>query len=96
MFVNIAFFPPIMAGKDEEFRDWFSWSSQEFSKHKGFISRRLLKSVKDGSYAAIVKHESSETFKAMHHSPSHDSAHERVVPFLNGQPTPHFYEVVIG
>ncbi len=29
MFVNIIHFPPVKAGKDAEFREWFAWSNQE-------------------------------------------------------------------
>jgi heme-degrading monooxygenase HmoA len=96
MFVNIVFFPPIKPGKDKAFREWFAWSNQEFSKYKGFIRRRLLKSVKDDSYAAIVEHESNETFMEMQHGSTHDEAHKRVMPLFDGNPTPHFYEVVMG
>ena len=46
MFVVIINFPPIKAGKDAEFQEWFAWSNKEFAKHKGFINRRLLKSLK--------------------------------------------------
>lgn len=31
MFIVIISFPPIKAGKDEEFREWFAWSNKEFS-----------------------------------------------------------------
>ena len=96
MFVNIVFFPPIKEGRDAEFREWFAWSNQEFSKQKGFIRRRLLKPLKSGNYAAIVEHESHDTFMEMHNSPAHDKAHERVIPLFDGNPTPQFYEVVIG
>ena len=57
MFVVIINFPPIKAGKDVEFQEWFSWSNKEFAKHKGFINRRLLKPLKGGSYAAVIEHE---------------------------------------
>jgi len=46
MFANIIHFPPIKAGKDAEFHEWFAWSNQEYAKHKGFISRKLLKRAK--------------------------------------------------
>ncbi len=61
MFVNIVKFPPIRTGKDTQFREWFAWSNKEFSKHKGFIRRRLLKPLKGRNYAAIVGHESYDT-----------------------------------
>jgi len=94
MFVVIINFPPIKAGKDKEFRDWFEWSNKEFSKYKGFVNRRLLKPLKDGNYAAIVEHESHDTFMAMHTSPFHDEARERVTLLFDGHPNPVFYEVV--
>ena len=96
MFVVIIHFPPIKAGKDAEFLEWFSWSNQEFSRHKGFIGRRLLKPVNGGSYAAIMEHETLDTFKAMQTSPGHDEAGKRVGPLLDGHPTPQFYEVIAG
>ena len=94
MFVVIVNFPLIKAGKDDEFRKWFAWSNQEFAKHKGFINRRLLKPLKEGNYAAVVEHESHETFMAMHTSPIHDEAGKKVEPLLDGHPTPRFYEVI--
>jgi hypothetical protein len=42
MFINIIHSPPIKAGKDAEFRAWFAWSNEQYAKHKGFISRKLL------------------------------------------------------
>jgi heme-degrading monooxygenase HmoA len=96
MFVVLISFPPIKAGKDAEFRDWFAWSNEEFSGHKGFISRRLLKPVGEGNYAAIVEFENRDAFNTMHSSPEHDKAGERVRPLFDGSPTPHFYEVLLG
>lgn len=65
--MNLIHFPPLKAGKDEEFREWFRHSSEIFSAHQGFISRRLLKTSEGaGQYAAVVEHESKETFLAMH------------------------------
>lgn len=96
MFVVVISFPPIKEGKDAEFREWFASSNQVFSTSKGFIGRRLLKPVEGGNYAAIVEFESKEAFQAMHSSPAHDKAGERVRPLFDGKPTPHFYEVVIG
>ena len=62
MFVVIIRFPAIKAGKDAEFRDWFTWSNGEFARHKGFLGRRLLKPIDGGTYVAIMEHESRETF----------------------------------
>lgn len=96
MFVNIIYFPPIVEGKDAEFREWFEWSNQEYAKHEGFISRKLLKPREASNYAAVVEHESYETFMAMHTSPTQAEANKRVKPLLDGSPTPEFYEVVLG
>jgi heme-degrading monooxygenase HmoA len=96
MFVVLISFPPIKAGKDAEFREWFAKSNETFSHHKGFIRRRLLKPVKEGNYAAIVEFENRDAFNTMHGSPDHDIAGEHVRPLFDGNPTPLFYEVLIG
>jgi heme-degrading monooxygenase HmoA len=95
MFVNIVRFPQIKPGRDAEFQEWFAWSSAEYAKHKGFIRRRLLKPHGGGTYAAIVEHESYETFMAMHTSSTQAEARKRVDPFFDGKPKPSFYEVVL-
>jgi heme-degrading monooxygenase HmoA len=96
MFVVIINFPPIKAGKDAEFLEWFAWTNDKFASYKGFIGRRLLKPLKAGNYAAIVEHESQETFMAMHNSPAHDEASKPLGPLFDGNPDPQFYEVIIG
>ncbi len=96
MFVVLISFPPIKEGKDAEFREWFAWSNKEFANDKGFIRRTLLKPLDAGNYAAIVEFETQSDFKAMHSSPAHDKAGERVKPLFDGTPTPRFYEVLIG
>ena len=50
----------------------------------------------EGNYGAIVEFENREAFEAMHSSPAHEKAGERVKPLFDGSPTPHFYEVVMG
>jgi heme-degrading monooxygenase HmoA len=94
MFVNIIRFPPIKAGKDDVFRGWFAWSNEEYAKHPGFISRKLLRPREGGNYVAVVEHESYETFIAMHTSPTQAEANKAVKPLLDGEPVPEFYEVV--
>ncbi len=96
MFVVFINFPPIKAGKEEEFKEWFAKSNKEFSKFKGFISRRLLQPMEGGNYAAVVEHESQETFLTMHKSPEHGEAGKQVWPLFDGSPTPHFYQVIVG
>jgi heme-degrading monooxygenase HmoA len=94
MFIVIINFPPIKEGEDAQFREWFAWSNTEFAHYEGFINRRLLKPTGGGNYAAIVEHESQETFMGMHNSPEHDAAAKRVAPLFDGNPTPQFYEVM--
>jgi heme-degrading monooxygenase HmoA len=95
MFINIINFPPVKAGKDGEFREWFAWSNKEYAKHRGFISRKLLRPRGGGNYVGIVEHESYETFMAMHTSPTQAEAGKRVQPLLDGSPSPAFLEVVV-
>jgi hypothetical protein len=52
--------------------------------------------MKGGNYAAIVEHESQETFLAMHNSPAHDEASKLLGPLFDGKPSPQFFEVIIG
>jgi heme-degrading monooxygenase HmoA len=94
MFVVFAEFPPVEGGKDVEFREWFAQTNKEFASYRGFISRRLLKPVKGGNYAAIVEHESQETFMAMHSTPAHAEASKRVEPMFDGSRSARFYEVI--
>ncbi len=94
MFMVIISFPPIKEGNEDEFQKWFASSNQMFSNFEGFLSRRLLKPVEGGNYAAVVEFKNQAAFQAMHGSPVHDKAGEQVRPLLNGKPTPKFYEVV--
>jgi hypothetical protein len=54
-----------------------------------------LKPRGGGTYAAIVEHESYETFVAMHTSSTHAEARKRVNPFFDGKPKPSFDEAVL-
>jgi len=96
MFINIIHFPPIKNGKDEEFKKWFAWSNELYAKHKGFISRRLLKPRDGGHYVGLVEHESYETFMAMHTSPTQAEANAATTGLFENHPTPEFYEVSLG
>ena len=95
MFVVIINFPPIKEGKDAEFREWFAETNNEFGNFKGFIGRRLLKPMDNGNYAAIIEHESQESFMAMRESQAHNEAGKRVRPLFDGSASLRFYEVTI-
>ena len=94
MFMAIVNFPPVKQGKEQDFFDWFEWSNQGFAGHKGFIRRCLLKAMTGDEYAAIVEHESHDTFMAMNNSAFHKEAGKRIQPLFDGVPKPHFYEVI--
>lgn len=96
MLINIIRFPPVKAGKEAEFLEWFRWSNAEYARHTGFISRRLAKPREGGNYVGVVEHESYETFMAMHTSPTQAEANQRVRPLLDGSPAPEFYDVIAG
>ena len=96
MFVNIIQFPPVTAGKDDQFRDWFAWSNELYTKHEGFISRRLLKPLDSGNYVGIVEHDSYETFMAMHTGSTQAEARKRVKPLLESDPTPQFFDLIVS
>lgn len=96
MFVNIVKFPKVKNGKDTEFRQWFTDSNRAYASHPGFIRRILLQPREaGGNYAALVEHESHETFMAMHTSETQAGLRKRVQLLLDGDPLPVFYDVVI-
>jgi quercetin dioxygenase-like cupin family protein/heme-degrading monooxygenase HmoA len=96
-FVNLIDFAPLKPEKEEPFRDWFSRSSEVFAKHSGFISRTLLGPIEGGSrYAAVVEHESKETFMDMHLSDDRIELFRQVEPLVLGPSTPHFYESLLS
>ena len=95
MFIVLISFPPIKDGRDAEFQKWFASSNQMFRNFSGFISRRLLKPLNGGGYAAIVEFENQAAFQAMHSSYMHDETGDQVRPLFDGTPTPTFYEVIV-
>ena len=96
-FVNLIDFAPPKPGKEETFREWFHHSSRVFAKHPGFISRTLLGPIDGGSrYAAVVEHESKETFMDMHLSDDREELFQQVEPLVLGSSTPHFYETLLS
>jgi len=96
-FVTLVDFAPPKPGKEETFREWFHNSSQVFAKHPGFISRTLLGPIEGGNrYAAVVEHESKETFMDMHLSDDQEELFLQVEPLVLGSSTPHFYETLLS
>ena len=95
MLVNIVRFPKIKDGKEKDFLQWFQDSNRAYADHPGFIRRILLRPREGGNYAAIVEHESHETFMAMHTSSTQAALRQRVQLLFDGNPEPEFYDVVV-
>ena len=95
IFVNLVDFAPLKPGKEEAFQEWFRRSSEVFAKHPGFISRTLLGPIEGSSrYAAVVEHESKETFMDMHLSDDREQLFKEVEPLILGESKPHFYQLL--
>lgn len=77
----------------DDFKKWFSESNQTVSKFDGFVSRRLLE-TRDGQHRIMVEFESLEKFGIMHQSPEHEKLHSKAATFMDGMPSPKFYNVV--
>ena len=94
-FVNLIDFAPLKPGKEEAFQEWFRHSSEVFAKHPGFISRTLLGPI-EGSirYAAVVEHESKETFMDMHLSDDREQLFREVESLILGESKPQFYHLL--
>jgi quercetin dioxygenase-like cupin family protein/heme-degrading monooxygenase HmoA len=94
-FVNIIDFAPLKPGKEEAFRKWFRHSSEVFARHRGYLSRSLLGPIEGGSrYAAIVEHETKETFMDMHLSDDREEMFRQAESLVIGASKPHFYELL--
>ena len=97
IFVNMIDFAPLKPGKDETFREWFRHSSEILARHPGFISRTLLGPMEGGSrYAAVVEHESKETFMDMQLSDDRQDLLREAESLVLGPSTPHFYETILS
>ncbi len=93
MFIKFVEFPPIKEGKERDVKEWFRESNAIFSKFDGFISLRLLVSA-NGSYAALLEHQSKETFLKMHNSKEQAEWAAKAATMFDGAPKPSLFEVV--
>jgi len=93
MFVAIAQFPEVPTGQEDEFQSWFAWSNDQLREIDGLQGRRLLRAA-DGTYIALVEHQSTETFAAMHLTDVASRVHARLGQVLLGEPVATNYEVV--
>lgn len=65
MHTSIVRFPTVTDELDKDFRDWFASSNDQLRGTAGLKGRRLLR-AQDGSYTAVMEHESASTFAAVH------------------------------
>ncbi|HZW45609.1 MAG TPA: hypothetical protein VFF32_14715 [Dermatophilaceae bacterium] len=93
MFVAIAQFPEVPTEREEEFQAWFAWSNGQLHEIDGLQGRRLLRAA-DGTYTALVEHQSAETFAAMHTTEAASLVHARLGELLGDEPRATRYEVV--
>ena len=93
MFVAIARFPEVPAEREAEFRAWFAWSNDLLRDIDGLQGRRLL-CAPDGSYTALIEHNSAETFAAMHATEVATQVHALLAELLINEPDATRYEVV--
>jgi len=94
MHIAIARFPAVPAERDSAFRDWFTWSNDQLRGTEGLKTRRLLRAP-DGSYTALVEHESAATFASMHTAEAVTVIHEGLRHILAGAPQATSYDVVV-
>lgn len=94
MHIAIARFPAVPAERDNDFRDWFTWSNDQLRGTEGLKTRRLLRAP-DGSYTALVEHESAATFAAMHKAEAVTVIQEGLRRVLADAPQATSYDVVV-
>ncbi len=93
-FVTIMEFPPLKAGAEPAFVEWFQKTSLVYTRHPGFLGRYLMKPEREGeTYRMLVFHQSKATFMAMHTSPDRAEAWRAVEPLLDGKLRPRFFTI---
>jgi len=93
MFIAIAQFPEVPTEREVQFEAWFVWSNDLLREIDGLQGRRLLRAA-DGTYSALVEHQSAETFAAMHTTEVASRVHARLGELLGDEPRATRYEVV--
>lgn len=94
MFVAMARFTDVRNEQDQEFQAWFAWSNEQLRDIDGLKGRRLLRAP-DGTYTALVEHQSAETFAAMHTSEVAALVHARLADIVNDEPQAATFEVIV-
>lgn len=93
MFVALVRFPVIEDDHEQAFLDWFTWSNDVLNGVEGLRQRRLLRAG-DGSYSAVVEHDSAATFAAMHDTETAAEVQRALRAIMDEQPQATTFEVV--
>jgi len=94
MHIAIAQFAVVPAHLDKDFRDWFARSNDQLRGMAGLRSRRLLRAP-DGSYTALVEHDSASTFAAMHTAEAVSMINQGLGQILNDRSPAMRYDVLV-
>lgn len=94
MLVAMAQFPRVPAEQEQAFVEWFAWSNEQLREIEGLKGRRLLRAA-DGTYSALVEHQSADTFAAMHTSDASTLVHAHLEELLEEGPRATKYEVIL-
>ncbi len=93
MFVAMARFAGVRNEREQEFQAWFAWSSEKLRDIDGLKGRRLLR-ASDGTYTALVEHQSGETFAAMNTTEVATQVHARLADIVNDEPRATTFKVI--
>lgn len=85
MFIATIRFPAVPEGRIQPFLDWFTWSNDILRTTPGLRQRRLLRGT-DDTFAAIVEHDSAETFSQMHRTEEASRVQAQLATILDERP----------
>ncbi len=95
MHISIVRFPTVTDEQDKDFRDWFTSSNDQLRGSAGLKGRRLLRAP-DGSYTAVMEHESAGTFAAAHAAEAVSMVQSGLGQILSECPPAMTYEDVVA
>jgi len=92
--IAITRFPAVPAERDKDFRDWFARSNEQLRAVVGLRGRRLLRAP-DGSYAAMVEHDSASSYADMHKAEAISMIHHGLGCILSTSRQATSYDVLV-
>jgi len=94
MHIAIARYPAVPAEHDKDFQDWFAWSNEQLRGMVGLRGRRMLRAL-DGTYTALVEHDSADDFAAMLKAEAISMIHRGLGTVLNDRRQAMSYDVLM-